>query len=67
MEGSPSGSYVHGIFQARIQEWVAFSTPGDLPKPGIEPRSPEPPALSGRFFTTEPPWKSKCVYIYIHQ
>ena len=32
------GSSVHGIFQARILEWVA--TLGDLPKPGIESGSP---------------------------
>ena len=25
-----------GIFQARILEWVAFPTPGDLPDPGIK-------------------------------
>ena len=31
---------VHGILQARILEWVAFPSPGDLPNPGIEPRSP---------------------------
>ena len=31
---------VHGILQARILEWVAFPFPGDLPNPGIEPRSP---------------------------
>ena len=30
-----------GILQARILEWVAMSSPpGDLPNPGIEPRSP---------------------------
>ena len=55
---SPPGSSVHGILQARIQEWVAFPSPGDLPDSGIEP---ECPALAGRFFffffffTTEPP------------
>ena len=27
-------SSVHGIFQARILEWIAFSTPGDLLNPG---------------------------------
>ena len=37
--GSPPGSSVHGILQARILEWVAFPSPGDLPDPGIEPRS----------------------------
>ena len=31
---------VHGILQARILEWVAFFFSGDLPNPGIEPRSP---------------------------
>ena len=31
---------VHGILQARTLEWVAFSFSGDLPNPGIEPRSP---------------------------
>ena len=30
---------VHGILQARILEWVVFPSPGDLPNPGIEPRS----------------------------
>ena len=34
------GSSVHGVSQARILEWVAISPPGDLPDPGIEPRSP---------------------------
>ena len=38
---SPPGSSVHGIFlQASILEWVAISSPGDFPDPGIEPRSP---------------------------
>ena len=31
---------VHGILQARILEWVAFPSPGDLPDPGMEPGSP---------------------------
>ena len=30
---------IHGILRARILEWVAFPSPGDLPNPGIEPRS----------------------------
>ena len=34
------GSSVHGIFQARILEWVPFPSPGHLPDPGIEPGSP---------------------------
>ena len=31
---------VHGILQARILEWVAFPSPGNLPNPGIKPKSP---------------------------
>ena len=38
MDYSPTGSSVHRVFQARILEWVAFPTPGDLPNPGIKPR-----------------------------
>ena len=34
------GSSIHEILQARILKWVAFPSPGDLPDPGIEPRSP---------------------------
>ena len=41
MDCSPSGSSVHGIFQARILECgLPFPPPGDLPHPGIEPGSP---------------------------
>ena len=46
----------------RQEYWsgLPFLFPGDLPNPGIEPRSP---ALSGRFFTTEPPGKPP-LYIF---
>ena len=40
MDCSPPGSSVLGILQARILEWVPFPAPGNLPDPGIEPRSP---------------------------
>ena len=56
MDCSPPGSSVHGISQSRILEWVAISF-SRFPDPGIEPMSPASPALSGRFFTTEPPGK----------
>ena len=36
----PMDFTVHGILQARILEWVTFPFSKDLPKPGIEPRSP---------------------------
>ena len=44
MNRSPLGSFVHGIFQARILEWVAISFSRDLPNPRIKPTSP---ALAG--------------------
>ena len=37
---NPMDYTVHGILQVRILEWVAFPSPGDLPNPGIKPRSP---------------------------
>ena len=51
------GSSVCGIFQARIQEWVTFPSPGDRPHPGVKPTSPASPALPSGFFTTTPPRK----------
>ena len=59
MECSPPGSSVYGILQARILEWVAIPSPGDLPDPGIELSST---ALAGGFFSTEPPEKEKTQY-----
>ena len=37
-DGSPPGSSVCGISQAKTVEWVGlpFPSPGDLPDPGIE-------------------------------
>ena len=42
---------------SRQEYWsgLPFSSPGDLPDPQIESKSP---ALAGKFFTTEPPGKS---------
>ena len=54
MDCSPPGSSVHGILQARILEWVAISSSGDLPDPGIElvcVASPVSPALANGFST----------------
>ena len=47
---SSADSFVHGIHQARILECEAISSPGDLPDPGIEPRSP---ALQADFLPSE--------------
>ena len=51
MDSSPLGSSVYGILQARILEWVVIPSPGDIPKPGIEPRSS---ALRADSLTSEP-------------
>ena len=51
MDCSMPGFSVLGIFQEGILEWVAISflhIPGDLPNPGIKPRSP---SLTGVYFT----------------
>ena len=42
---------------SRQEYWsgLPFSTPGDLPDPGIEPLSFMSPALAGGFFTAAPP------------
>ena len=51
MDRSLLGSSVHGIFQARILEWVAIFFSGYLPDLGIKPISP---SLAGRFFLETP-------------
>ena len=52
MDCSLPGSSIHGIFQTRVLEWVPLPSPGDLPNPGIEPRSPalQVDALPESFF-----------------
>ena len=56
MDCSPPGSSVHRIFQARILEWVSisFSRGSSWPRDwtGVS-------CLTGRFFTTEPPRKTR--------
>ena len=54
MDCRPPGSSVQGIFQSKILEWVPFPSPGDLPNPGIKPRSPASQADS---LPSEPPGK----------
>ena len=49
VEYSPPGSFVHGIFQARILEWVAIS----FSRGSSQPRDQtQVSCISGRFFTT---------------
>ena len=52
----PMDYVVYGILQARILEWQPFPSPGGLPHPGIEPRSP---ALQVDSLSAEPPGQPK--------
>ena len=54
MDYSLPGFSVHGIFQARILDSVAFLSSGSHPDPGIELTSLAFPASVGGFFITEP-------------
>ena len=57
LDCSLPGSFVPRILQARILEWVAFPSPGDLSDLGIEFPSLMSPALACGFFTTSAPGK----------
>ena len=54
MDYNLSGSSDHGIFQARILEWVAISFSNGSSQPGIELTSP---ALQANALPSEPPGK----------
>ena len=55
----PMDYSVHGILQASILEWVAFPSLGDLPNPGINPRSP---SLQVDSLPAEPQGKPLCLF-----
>ena len=57
MDYSLTDSSVHGMFQAKILEQVAFPTPEDRPKPETESASLVYAALAGKIFTTVSPGK----------
>ena len=51
---SPPVSSVHGILQAKILEWAALPSPGDLPNPEVKP---EPLTSRADALPSEPPEK----------
>ena len=62
--GTPRTTYIASqaplsMEYSRQEYWsgLPFSTPGDLPNRGIEPKLLKSPALADRFFTTGPPGK----------
>ena len=62
MDCSLPGSSVPGTTPARVVEWVAISSCGDLPNSGSKPAFPVVPALAGGFFATEPSGKPTVEY-----
>ena len=52
-----------GFSQQEYWSGVPFPPLGDLPDPGIKFMSPVAPALTGGFFTAEPPGKPKHQHI----
>ena len=62
MDCSPPGSSVHGIFQARILEWIATAHSRNLPNPVIEPASLASPDLESGFFTTSATWEAQSLF-----
>ena len=63
MDCSLSGSSVHGIFQARVLEWIDISYSRGSSDPGIEPGSP---ALQANALPSEPPGKPKHIFIHLY-
>ena len=61
MDCSLPGSFVPGISQASILEWVPFPPPGHLPDPGM---GLESPAWAGGFFTPETPGEPLSIALY---
>ena len=62
LDWSPKASFVHGILQARILEWVAISYSRGSSQPRDQTLSPVSPALAGRF--TPHHLGRPCIYIY---
>ena len=52
---------------SRQEYWngLPFFPPGDIPDPGIKPRSPSSPALASRFFYHCPNWKAPTRAYYL--
>ena len=63
---SPPSSSVHGILQARLLEWLSFSSKGALPNSGIKPRSPTFQADSLQSEPPEKPQKCRHTSVLFH-
>ena len=63
MDCSLPGSSLHGILQARIQEWIAMSSSRGSSNPRIKPMSCTFPALADGFYTTSATWEAPFIPI----
>ena len=53
-----------GFSRQKYWSGLPFPPPGNLPDPGMEPRSPASPGLAGRFFTTSATWEALLVLCF---
>ena len=67
MDCSPPGSSVHGVFQARILEWVAISSSRRSSPLRDQTCISSVSFTAGRFFTAEPLGKFVYIHIYMVQ
>ena len=53
---------------SRQKYWSGLVCPplGNLPEPGIEPKSLTSPTLADRFFTTSATWETHILYVYMY-
>ena len=67
MDCSLQGSFVHGILQARIQEWVAMPVSRGSSRPRARTHVSCVSCLTGGFFTADPPGKPKACLIRLRK
>ena len=63
MDCSPPGASVHGILQARIQEWVAMPSPRGSSRPNLREKeiATHSSALAWKIPWIEKPGKLQCI------
>ena len=66
MDCSPPGSFVHRVFQATIQEWIAISFSRGSSQPRAWTRSPASPELADEIFMHWAIWKAHFICIWSH-
>ena len=62
----PQASLSMGFPREEYWRGLSFSSPGDLPNPGIKPTSSVSTCIGRQFFTTEPPGKPPYICVHIN-